>query len=438
MKHSLLTCCFLIILIFSAEANTTYKFDFGSGNVKDGYLKVDSKTLYSEGKGYGFDMVAPPDSKKYGRDPLRGDACISDHGFFFSLDVPEGDYRVKVLLGNKKKASVTTIRGESRRLFFEKVATRKGEFKEVTFTTNVRYVDIDSSERVRIKPREKGKANWDRKLTLEFNGKAPSVCAVEIEKIDDAVTVFLCGNSTVVDQDNEPWCGWGQMIPRFFNEKVSFANYAESGEAANTFISAGRLRKISTKIKPGDYIFVEFGHNDQKQKGPGKGPWTSYTESLRQYIELARSKGATPVLVTSMHRRSFDADGKIINTLLEYPDAVRKLGSDEGVAVIDLNAMSKILYESWGVEESVKAFVHYPANTFPNQPKALEDNTHFNSYGGYELAKCMLEGIRKALPDLARYIRPDYTGFDPAKPDPADEFSMPATPFVEVEKPEGN
>ena len=411
---------------------------FRSGKTKKGYIKIDSESVYSEKTGFGFDIVKSPEPVKFGNDALKGDACISDKGFYFSVDLPEGDYLVKVLLGNGESPSLTTIRGESRRLFFEKVETKKGEFREVSFTTNVRYVEIDKNENVRIKPREKNKNNWDKKLTIEFNDAASSVCALEIEKVDNAVTVFLCGNSTVVDQDNEPWCGWGQMIPRFFNEKVSFANYAESGEAANSFISAGRLKKIETKIKKGDYLFVEFGHNDQKQKDEGKGPWTSYTNDLKKYIELARSKEAIPVLVTSMHRRSFDENGKIVNTLLEYPDAVRKLAKDENVAIIDLNAMSKILYEAWGVEESKKAFVHYPANTFPNQPQSLQDNTHFNSYGGYELAKCIVEGVKKVLPKLSLYIRQDYKPFDPSMPDPVSLFSMPSSPFIEIEKPDGN
>jgi lysophospholipase L1-like esterase len=261
---------------------------------------------------------------------------------------------------------------------------------------------------------------------------------MEVERVDDAVTVFLCGNSTVVDQDNEPWCGWGQMLPRFLDDKVCVANYAESGEAANSFASAGRLRKILTKIKPGDYVFVEFGHNDQKQKGPNDGPWASYTTNLRRYIVDTRAHGGIPVLVTSMHRRNFDDQGKVNNTLGEYPDAVRKLAADENVTLIDLNAMSKVLYEAWGPTESIKAFVHYPANTFPNQPKALADNTHFNSYGGYELAKCILLGIRKSIPELAAHIRPDFSGFDPANPDPAAQFSMPVSPFIEMEKPDGN
>ncbi len=437
MKHIplFLACLFLAVQL---TAQTSFKFDFGSGAVQKGFIKVDDKTLYSKGLGYGFDFTAAPTAVQFGKDALKGDACVSDHGFYFSIDVPEGNYRVKLLLGNGTKPSLTTVRGESRRLFIEKLATKKGEFKEVVFTTNVRYIEIDSTEKVRIKEREKSKANWDHKLTIEFNDAAPSVCAMEVERVEDAATVFLCGNSTVVDQDNEPWCGWGQMVPRFFDENVCIANYAESGEAANSFASAGRLKKILTKIKPGDYVFVEFGHNDQKQKGPNDGPWASYTTNMKRYITETRAKGGIPVLVTSMHRRNFDDNGKINNTLGEYPDAVRKLASEENVALIDLNAMSKILYEAWGPEESVKAFVHYPANTFPNQAKALADNTHFNSYGGYELAKCILEGVKKVLPELAAHIRPDFKGFDPAKPDPTATFSMPLSPFVEVEKPDGN
>jgi len=437
MKLSSLILTFLSLACMS-QAQTHYKFDFGSGKVKKGYLKVDQKTFYSKGLGYGFDLVEAPKAEKNGKDVLLGDACVSDRGFYFSVDVPEGNYRVKIILGNEKKPALTTIRGESRRLFFEKIATKKGEFKEVVFTTNVRYVDISATEKVKIKEREKNKRNWDKKLTIEFNDAATSVCAMEVERVDNATTIFLCGNSTVVDQDNEPWCGWGQMLPRFMDEKISVANYAESGEAANSFVSAGRFKKLLSVLKPGDFVFVEFGHNDQKQKGPGVGAYTTYKENMRKYITETRAKGGIPVLVPSMHRRSFDANGKIINTLSDYPDAVRQLAAEEKVALIDLNAMSKILYETWGPVESMKAFVHYPANTFPNQTKALADNTHFNSYGGYELAKCIVQGIKSILPELAVSIRSDFKGFDPAHPDPSSEFSMPSSPFVEIEKPDGN
>lgn len=431
---------FILILFFSLStivSSTVYKFDFGGGKLKKGYVKVDSNTVYSPEKGYGFDLTKVPESEAFNNNALKGDACFSDGCFFFSVKVPEGNYKVTLIIGNENKPSVTTIRGESRRLFFDKINLKRGEFEEVSFTTNVRYIRIDDKDKVRIKPREKHKLNWDDKLTIEFNGKNPSVCAMIVKKVD-VPTVFLCGNSTVVDQDNEPWCGWGQMIPAFFNDKVSFANYAESGEAANSFIGAKRLRKIESKIKPGDYLFVEFGHNDQKQKGPNAGPWKNYTVSLKKFVKVARDHGATPVFVTSMNRRVFDKNGKVVNTLEEYPDAMRVLGKEEKVTVIDLNSMSKVMYEKWGPEGSLKAFVHYPANTFPNQPKPLADNTHFNSYGGYELAKCVLEGIREKLPALAKYILKDAGRFDPAHPDPFDKFSMPPSPFVDIRKPDGN
>lgn len=435
--RTLLLSVWSLLLVAPTMAKEVYRFDFGSGRVKKGYNRVDDKTLYGKGQTFGFDLVEAPDCVSKGWNALKGDACAGNKGFYFSVDVPEGDYLVKVLLGNPTEASATMVRAESRRLFIEELALPKGKSKEVSFTTNVRYVEIDAHTNVRIKPREVNKRNWDKRLTLEFNGAAPAVQAVVIERVS-VPTVFLCGNSTVVDQDNEPWCGWGQMIPRFFNEKVSFANYAESGESGNSFISARRLAKIASLIKPGDYIFVEFGHNDQKQTGPGKGPWLSYTESLKEYIQVARKAGATPVLVTSMHRRRFDENGQVVNTLGEFPEAVRVLAKKENVALIELNNMSEVLYEALGPDESVKAFVHYPPNTFPNQPNALADNTHFNSYGGYQLAKCILEGIRTALPDLAKYIRSDAPRYNPAQPDDPDSFYMPSSPFVEIEKPDGD
>jgi dienelactone hydrolase/lysophospholipase L1-like esterase len=392
---------------------------------------VPATCLYAGGAGYGFDLTKPP---------VDADgACAADSVFFFSVDLPEGDYDVAILLGNPNQAAEATVRGESRRLFLEKVATPKGEYSEQSFTVNIRSKHISADRYVRIKPREAGKLNWDGKLTLEFNGVHPGVRSVRIRSAEKPLTVFLCGNSTVVDQDNEPWCGWGQMIPRFFGRGISFANYAESGEAANTFIAAGRLEKVLTQAKAGDYIFVEFGHNDQKQKGEGKGPWLSYTESLRTFIVEARSWQMHPVLVTPVSRRVFDERGKVLNTHGEYPDAVRKLAADEGVPLIDLHRMSATLYEAWGSEASTKAFVHYPAGTFPGQAQKLEDNTHFNAYGGYEVAKCIVEGIRESgLADILRFLREDYQPFDPKHPDSAEAFSLPLSPFTEIEKPDGD
>lgn len=380
---------------------------------------------YSEETGYGYDLIETP-------------AKGSQSPFFFSVRVPDGNYKVTVRLGSRKQAGITTVRAESRRLFIESVPTKKKEFIERTFIVNKRNTHIAGNEYVQIKPREKRKLNWDDKLTLEFNGSAPVCESITIEPADTAVTtVFLCGNSTVVDQDNEPWASWGQMIPYFFDTNVSIANYAESGESANTFIAAGRLKKALSQMKKGDYLFMEFGHNDQKQKGPGKGAYYSFMTSLKTFIDEARLRGVHPVLVTPTQRRSFGPDGRIRDTHEDYPEAMRWLAEKENVPLIDLNEMTRTLYEAMGVEPSKRAFVHYPAGSYPGQTQDFADNTHFNPYGAYEIARCIVEGLKTRVPDLARHLKP-FPAFDPAHPDNPDNFHWDDSPFTEIEKPDGN
>ena len=386
---------------------------------------LDEAPRYSEETGYGYDLVAPP-------------AKDSKSPFFFSVRVPDGNYKVTVRLGSRKQAGITTVRAESRRLFIESVPTKKKEFIERTFIVNKRNTHIDGNEYVRIKPREKRKLNWDDKLTLEFNGSVPVCESITIEPADTTVTtVFLCGNSTVVDQDNEPWASWGQMIPYFFDTNVCIATYAESGESANTFIAAGRLKKALSQMKKGDYLFMEFGHNDQKQKGPGKGAYYSFMTSLKTFIDEARLRGAHPVLVTPTQRRSFGPDGHIRDTHEDYPEAMRWLAEKENVPLIDLNEMTRTLYEAMGVEPSKRAFVHYPAGSYPGQTQDFADNTHFNPYGAYEIARCIVEGLKTQVPDLARHLKP-FPAFDPARPDNPDNFHWDDSPFTEIEKPDGN
>ena len=386
---------------------------------------LDEAPRYSEETGYGYDLVETP--TKDNKSP-----------FFFSVRVPDGNYKVTVRLGSRKQAGITTVRAESRRLFIESVPTKKKEFIERTFIVNKRNTHIDGNEYVRIKPREKRKLNWDDKLTLEFNGSVPVCESITIEPADTTVTtVFLCGNSTVVDQDNEPWASWGQMIPYFFDTNVCIANYAESGESANTFIAAGRLKKALSQMKKGDYLFMEFGHNDQKQKGPGKGAYYSFMTSLKTFIDEARLRGAHPVLVTPTQRRSFGPDGHIRDTHEDYPEAMRWLAEKENVPLIDLNEMTRTLYEAMGVEPSKRAFVHYPAGSYPGQTQDFADNTHFNPYGAYEIARCIVEGLKTQVPDLARHLKP-FPTFDPAHPDNPDNFHWDDSPFTEIEKPDGN
>jgi len=384
---------------------------------------MSAMTPYSSMQGYGYDFGTKPDGKS---------------PFFFSVNVPDGNYKVTVTLGDKKKPSSTVVRAEQRRLMADRTDLKKGKFKEISFIVNKRNKAVTLRDSVKINPREVGRPSWDDKLTLEFNGEAPAVSHITIEPAgEDVTTVFLCGNSTVVDQAYEPWASWGQMIPVFFDNSISIANNAESGQRTSSFIASRRLDKVLSMAKKGDYILIEFGHNDEKDRGPGSGAYYNFTTNLKRFIDEANARGLHPVLLTPTARRKFDSNGKNINTHGDYVDAVRRVGERENVPVIELTDMSTTLYETLGEEGSKKALVHYPAGSFPGQDKALADNTHFNTYGAYQIAKCVAEGLKKAAPELAVHLV-NFSGYNPAQPDDFETFYWPNSPFSETTKPYGN
>jgi lysophospholipase L1-like esterase len=441
MKRILLSAAMMCCI--AAQAQTDYKFDFTPGKAVSGYKQVMPETNYTAEKGYGFDRNAVVKTESTGgKNALQDGYTTADKPFYFSVKLPEGNYDVKVVFGDAKGTSVATIKAECRRLMVDKIETTKGKYATANFTVHVKDSIIrkaDGNSKVKLKPREHDYLHWDDKLTLEFNNTSPKICSIEITPATNIPTVFLAGNSTVVDQSEEPWAAWGQMVPLFFQPgKVAVANYAESGETLKAFKGERRLEKIWSLAKPGDYLFIEFTHNDQKPGGNYLEPFTTYKQTEKEWITEARKRGVIPVLVTSMHRRSFDSTGHIINTLKEYPEALRQVAQEEKVAIVDLNAMSKIMYEAWGPDESIKAFVHYPANTFPNQKEELKDNTHFNTYGAYELAKCIVEGLKKTNLPLAKLLKPNLPKFDPAHPDSFASFTIPPSPYIPTVKPDGN
>ena len=424
---------YILALPLMAQQRTLFKFSFGPNKVQD-YTKVDPSTKYSKETGFGFDFGSVPTLVDRGENRiLTGGFCTSDKPFFFSVKIPEGNYDIKIVVGDPSEKSITTVRLESRRLFFEKIRTDSGKFQTLVSTVNIRVPQIaGTADSVKRKPREMNKLDWDEKLTFEFTDKRPCLCTIEITGIENAVTLFLAGNSTVVDQDDDPWASWGQMIPRFFKPGITVSNQAESGLSLGSFLSGNRLKKVMSMMKPGDYLFIEFGHNDQKEKGPEDGAFKSYSERMRLFVNEFRKKGGIPVIVSPANRRSFGDDGKITNSLGDYPEAARLVAKELNVPFIDLNAMTKILYEALGVENSMKAFVIYPAKTFPGQDAALNDNTHFNSYGAYELAKCIIEGIRSNKLELTKFLEEGMPVFNPAKPDPFEKFSLPLSPISPV------
>jgi lysophospholipase L1-like esterase len=445
-KNSKLIFIFVVGFFISNCTNAqSWKYDFGSGIAAKGYTKVTADTKFTYGTGFGFDKGSVVQSvKRNGKNILKADFITSDKPFYFSVKIPEGNYDVKVILGDVAGTSATTVRAECRRLFLQNIRTKKAEIVEKIFTVHVKDSVIKDSNgiaktKVRLKPREINYLHWDNLLTIEFNDSLAKVCGIEITPNKTATIIFLAGNSTVVDQDREPWASWGQMFPSFFDAKnICIANYAESGETLKAFKGEKRLEKIWSMAKSGDYLFIEFAHNDQKAGGNFLDPFTTYKATLKEWIAEARKRHVIPVLVTSMHRRSFDSTGHIINTLLDYPEAVRQTAKEENVACIDLNAMSKILYEAWSPEKSIKAFVHYPANTFPNQDKELKDNTHFNTYGAYELARCIVQSIKEQQLPLAKFLKKDISAFSPAKYDAIEKWYWPLSAMMSSAKPDGN
>ena len=365
---------------------------------------------------------------------------VSESPFYFSVPVEDGNYKVTVTLGNKKKAAQTVVRAESRRLMVENCVTKKGKFETYSFIVNKRSQEIPGGGKVSLKPRELDYLNWDGLLTLEFNGAAPAVKSIRIEPDTTATTIFLCGNSTVVDQELEPWASWGQMIPRWFTDKVAISNHAESGLTVRTFLDGHRLDKVLSMLKKGDYVVCEFGHNDQKEKRPGDGAWYHFAHGLKTFIDRVRAANGHIIFITPTQRRSFDeaTHTKIQETHLDYPDAMRAVAKREGVPVIELHDMTRTFFETLGYEGSKKALVHYPANTFPGQDKPLADNTHFNPYGAYEVAKMVVMGMKQLQLPVIGELKTEWQDFDAAHPDDPDAFVWYQAQKQDVTKPDGN
>ena len=251
------------------------RFDFTSGTPMVGYKKVAAGAMYDAGAGYGFEP---------------GEAQPR----YFSVRVPaEGNYKVTITLGDSTGESVTTVKAELRRLMLERVRVAAGEFATKSFIVNVRRAAISTGGEVRLKDREKTfeAGAWDDKLTLEFTDARPAVARLEIEKIDTIPTLFIAGDSTSTDQPREPFNSWGQMLTRFFGPGIGVANHGESGESLRGFIGERRLDKLMSVIRPGDFLLIQMGHNDQKEKGEGVGAFTTYRADLKHFIAETSVRG---------------------------------------------------------------------------------------------------------------------------------------------------
>ena len=223
------------------------------------------------------------------------------------------------------------------------------------------------------------------------------------------VTVFIAGDSTAAMKlpEKRPETGWGEMLQQHFDaKKVVVDDRAQNGRSTKTFISEGRWQAIVDAVNPGDFVFVEFGHNDEsKDKGERYTPPDDFRKNLVRFVADVRAKKGNIVLMTPVARRKFDKDGKLVNTHGEYPDIVRGVAKQERVPLIDMLQKTQDLLTHYGPEGSRSLFLQLKPGENPNYPKGIEDNTHYNPTGATEAAKLVVDGIREQKLAIRKYLK---------------------------------
>jgi len=222
-------------------------------------------------------------------------------------------------------------------------------------------------------------------------------------------TIYLIGDSTMADKplDDNPERGWGQLIPNFFSDDVIIENHARNGRSTKSFIDQGLWKTIFEKIKPGDYVFIQFGHNDSKISDTTRyaAPRTTYRENLIRYVNDSRSKGAVPVLLTPVNRSKFDSEGKFVDQHGEYPGVVREIAAELNVPLIDLHAKSLKYFTDLGPNGTKELFLlSVPKKTYKALPDGKVDNTHFTRAGAIKIAGMVAEGIQELHLPIEKFL----------------------------------
>ena len=227
---------------------------------------------------------------------------------------------------------------------------------------------------------------------------------------NDEITIYLVADSTVADKpfkNGNPEKGWGQVFPLYLKDGIRIDNHAVNGRSTKSFMDEGRWDKVLSLISPGDYVIIEFGHNDQKIKDPKRytDPDTAYRANLKKYIADTRAKGGKPVLATPIVRREFDEQGKLVDTHGKYPDVVRQVAKEEKVPLLDLEAKTRELLINYGEESSKQLFLHINPGEYSSLPDGRADDTHLSPYGAFRVCDLVVEEIHSELPELVQYLK---------------------------------
>ncbi len=235
------------------------------------------------------------------------------------------------------------------------------------------------------------------------------------------ITVHTVGDSTMANKPvipANPERGWGQMLHMYFKDTVRVENYAQNGRSSKTFIAEGRWDKVLAALKPGDFVIIQFGHNDEKTNDVNRGtaPFGEYTTNLVRFIRETREHQATPILATPVARRKFDESGTLMNSHGVYPEAVRKVSDAEKVPLLELCTATEKLLQPLGPESSKRLFDWIPAGEFAPGSKKLDDDTHFNAYGASRVCDLAVMQIEANVPELATRLNRSSKSTKPITP----------------------
>lgn len=224
------------------------------------------------------------------------------------------------------------------------------------------------------------------------------------------VSVFLIGDSTMADKpdpDTNPERGWGQLLPRFLDDGAVVRNHAVNGRSTKSFLDEGRWAAVLAELRPGDYVLIQFGHNDQKNQDPARytNPYSGYRRNLERFVRETRGRGATPVLLSSIVRRNFNASGVLEDTHGVYPWVARQVAREMEVPFVDLQLLTEDLVLRAGAEGSKALYVWTAPGEYAMYPEGRRDDTHLSVRGATEVARLAAQGLRDAGVPLARHLR---------------------------------
>ncbi|WP_186756689.1 rhamnogalacturonan acetylesterase [Echinicola salinicaeni] len=226
----------------------------------------------------------------------------------------------------------------------------------------------------------------------------------------EEITIFLIGDSTLANKPysgSNPEKGWGQVFGLYFKDGVKVENHALNGRSTKSFRDEGHWDKVYQSIRPGDYVLIEFGHNDQKEKSPDRyaAPDTDYRNNLIRYIEETYEKGGKPILATPISRRSFDENGLLQDTHGRYSEVVREVAEEFSLPLFDMHKKTIEVLEQFGVEKSKELFLHYRPGDYAKFPEGRSDDTHLSPTGAFKFCDLAVEELRRELPELVIFLK---------------------------------